>query len=246
MKSVVAISDIHGRLAALELLIADSIKGNFSDYQLVFLGDYIGYGEDSIKTLLKIKELKERTGAVVLRGNWEEMLLYAFGPNSNEKTDCAMEFYRSGSKNVLQELKRNRFLCSTVLEFIRSMPLYHVCGNVLYAHSGVDFSLWQPGMSAQDFAEANDMSSLIWNQNFWELIMRPGVETPVDVVVGHLPVQVLYGTSQGDSFPGPFLYKNVLGIDCGASRKTGYLGAVCITDSVHDAQWNYVPVSNQK
>lgn len=246
MRKVVAVSDIHGRLSALERLIADSIKGNYSDYQLVFLGDYIGYGEDSIKTLLKIKEFKERTGAVVLRGNWEEMLLQAFGPNGNEKTDCVMEFYRSGSKDVLQELKKNRFLCSMVLEFIRTMPLYHTCGNVLYAHSGVDFSVWEPGMSARDFGEAQDMNSLIWNQNFWEVIRSPGREIPVDVVVGHLPVQVLHGSKQEDGFPGPFLFKRALGIDCGASRKSGYLGAVCITDSVQDAQWNYVPVSNQK
>ncbi|MDR3566360.1 MAG: metallophosphoesterase [Negativicutes bacterium] len=244
MKRVVAIADIHGRLGALELLIRDSLKGNFHDYQLVFLGDYIGYGKDSIRTLLKVKEFKERTGAIVLRGNWEEMLLQAFGPNSNEKTDCVMEFYRSGSKDVLQELKKNRFLCSTVLDFIRSMPLFYVGGTVLYAHSGVDLSLWEPGMSAQEFGAANDLNSLIWNQNFWDVVRQPGKELPIDVVVGHLPVQILHGIKQEDPFPGPFLYKRALGIDCGASRKAGYLGAVCITDSVQDAQWNYVPVSN--
>ena len=56
---IYAISDIHGCYSDLAKLIAGL---DIDDNRIVFLGDYIDYGPDSLKVLLTIFEIQKQHG----------------------------------------------------------------------------------------------------------------------------------------------------------------------------------------
>ena len=76
MKRTLVISDIHGELTLFEELLQTAGYNPDKD-QLILLGDYIDRGPDSKRVLEKVMELKHE-GAVVLKGNHEDMMVRAF------------------------------------------------------------------------------------------------------------------------------------------------------------------------
>ncbi len=69
-----AIGDIHGEVTLLRRLLAQlPLRDKDS---LVFLGDYVDRGEDSLATIFALRELKRRHPATIfLRGNHEDAWL---------------------------------------------------------------------------------------------------------------------------------------------------------------------------
>jgi serine/threonine protein phosphatase 1 len=61
----VAIGDLHGEVTLLHRLVAQLPKG----VQLIFLGDYLDRGEDSLATLKALTELARDRACIFLRGN---------------------------------------------------------------------------------------------------------------------------------------------------------------------------------
>jgi len=70
---ILAIGDIHGCLAALELLAEE--VGFSAEDTVVTLGDYVDRGPDSKGVLDFLMELEERCELVSLRGNHEVMMV---------------------------------------------------------------------------------------------------------------------------------------------------------------------------
>ena len=75
MKRILAISDIHGELELFDSLL-EKLNYDADEDQLILLGDYVDRGRDSKGVLNRVSELK-RNGAIVLRGNHDEMMLNA-------------------------------------------------------------------------------------------------------------------------------------------------------------------------
>lgn len=72
---VIAIGDVHGCIHALDAVV-DAIAPTSAD-TLVFLGDLIDHGRESRETLERIIELESQCQVVLIRGNHEEMMLWA-------------------------------------------------------------------------------------------------------------------------------------------------------------------------
>ncbi|MNJ90080.1 Serine/threonine-protein phosphatase 1 [compost metagenome] len=72
MNQLFVIGDVHGKLDMLNKLLT---CWNSSTQKLVFVGDYIDRGPDSLGVVLKVKELTEKYGAIALGGNHERMFL---------------------------------------------------------------------------------------------------------------------------------------------------------------------------
>lgn len=73
---IYAISDIHGCIDALKKKMDQVDLGG--DNRIIFLGDYIDYGNSSCQVLQYIRELQEQNGeekVIVLKGNHEQMFL---------------------------------------------------------------------------------------------------------------------------------------------------------------------------
>lgn len=139
---VYAMSDIHGCLqefeAALELV---DLTG---ENKLILLGDYVHSGADSYGVLDKIMKLQRKYGTekvVALMGNHEEMVLEGRAP--------IQEDWGNGLYDSNEDDER-------YLMFIQDLPLYHVEGNTIFVHAGIDEDAgenWEWESSDRDFLE---------------------------------------------------------------------------------------------
>jgi serine/threonine protein phosphatase 1 len=108
-----AIGDVHGEVTLLRrLLLALPLRDNDC---LVFIGDYLDFGEDSAATLTLLQELATTQRCVFLRGNHEDAWLEQFdgvsfsGPGAISGSRKAWQDFRgSPSPEVGHWLARTR------------------------------------------------------------------------------------------------------------------------------------------
>jgi len=72
VEKVFVVGDIHGGMELLEKILQ---YWNDKEEQLVFLGDFVDRGPDSLKVIQKVMELTEEYGAIALCGNHEQLFL---------------------------------------------------------------------------------------------------------------------------------------------------------------------------
>lgn len=117
---IYAISDIHGDIDAFDYALS-LIDLSQPDVKLILLGDYIHGGRDSYGVLDKIMQLEETYGkdkVVALQGNHEEFAVYGTWPISEEGRDDERD--------------------GVYLDWMGNLPLYHVEGNTIFVHAGID------------------------------------------------------------------------------------------------------------
>lgn len=145
--STFAISDIHGRLTELELLLS-LIECNKTD-EVVFLGDYIDRGPSSkqvIDKLIHIKESMPRSR--FLKGNHEDMALF-----SRKDTDAHMFWLKYGGDKTLESY--NGEIPDSHWDFIERLDLYYETNDSIFVHAGLSNEL--------DLKD-QDEETLIWNR----------------------------------------------------------------------------------
>ena len=122
---IYAMSDIHGYLQEFETALSKvDLSG---DNILVLLGDYI-HGPNSYKVLDKIISLQGQYGndkVIALIGNHEEMAIdgsWPIGQNKfiNHTDPC------------------DQHKDSEYLRWMAKLPYYHVVGNTILVHAGID------------------------------------------------------------------------------------------------------------
>lgn len=109
MNRILAISDIHGHLDAMQALL------RYAEYEpnvdeLYFVGDYIDKGPNSIGTLQAVKEYVDN-GAYALMGNHE--------------------------KHAKQCLENGDQTWNTWTSFLNSLPLFIYRSPFLFVHAGI-------------------------------------------------------------------------------------------------------------
>jgi len=115
--NVYAMSDIHGCIDAFEYAL--SLVDLSDDNKLILLGDYV-HGPNSYSVLDKIMKLQQQYGSekvIALMGNHEAMVL-------------------NGEWTIARDSdtdKDDKYLC-----WMRNLPLYHIEGNVIFVHAGID------------------------------------------------------------------------------------------------------------
>lgn len=130
---IYAMSDIHGCLE--EFNSALSLVDLSGDKRLILLGDYI-HGPDSYGVLDRIMGLQRKYGSekvTALMGNHEEMAL-------------------SGEWPITRYAGRGK--PDAYLRWMEELPLYHVEGNTIFVHAGIDEEaedLWEIGTGPDDF-----------------------------------------------------------------------------------------------
>jgi len=85
MDKVFAIGDIHGSYQLLDKVLD---YWNPNEELLIFLGDYIDRGKDSLQVLRKVIELSKEYKVITLSGNHEQIFL-----NWLKKPKVMSEFY---------------------------------------------------------------------------------------------------------------------------------------------------------
>ncbi len=81
-----AIGDVHGEKAKLDELlrhIRDDATRQAREHTIVFVGDLIDRGADSRAIIATAMRLNAEEGAIVIRGNHEELMLHAYDHNES-------------------------------------------------------------------------------------------------------------------------------------------------------------------
>lgn len=202
MKRILAISDIHGELELFNELL-EKVKYDAGEDQLVLLGDYVDRGPDSKGVLERVVELK-RQGAIVLRGNHDQMMLEA----AKGETGAAVNWLRNGALSTLQsydasikgmELPEMELFWEHV-EFLKETAFYYETDGYIFVHAGV-----QPGVPLQE----TDPYLLMWIRDEF----HRGYSGEKKVVFGHTPTFKLRETDDCSVYFGD---NRIIGIDGGA------------------------------
>ncbi|MFA5821013.1 MAG: metallophosphoesterase, partial [Candidatus Gracilibacteria bacterium] len=149
---VVTIGDLHGDLTAFnESLLKKGLTDKSGKWiggnkKLVQTGDIFDRGEESVQIVKRIQELRKQGADIeVLIGNHEDMLLRGIMGNkemmniwlaNNPGTELMDIFQKSGSKGILEHLKKNG-----ALDLIKEMKLVQQVDDVLYVHAEISRDL---------------------------------------------------------------------------------------------------------
>jgi len=169
-----AIGDLHGEVTLLRRLLA-TLQPQPTD-TLIFLGDYVDRGEDSVATVEEIAALRTRTQVVGLRGNHDAAWLDVFTGNGYRQRPAIpgaraiWDQYRG-----LPPITIGRFLATTTLAYEDEYAYYSHAG----AHPGLPF--WE-----------TPVEELLWGPpGFWRDRDDQGrrVDWGKPVICGHYEVE---------------------------------------------------------
>ena len=233
-RRVVAISDIHGNATLLQRLL-DRLQLTDEDL-LIFVGDYINRGRESIETLKIVMDLSRRENVVVLKGNMDRLIDWYFWRGEPREVTDHFVFYRSMGWGVIfddwaerlhlplpdadnfAEFRRifgERFAAEA--EFIRNLPFGLETEDHLFVHAGV--------APTEDWRESTEQQNLK-NDPF---LMHGENRTGKTIVVGHTPVWNSPASANTNN-PIFFAERKVIGIDGGAGVKDfSQLNALILT-----------------
>src|SRR4051812_35011716 len=167
---VYAIGDIHGRLDLLDRLLAmidadDEARGP-AHTELIFLGDLLDRGPDSVGVVERLMALREKRPVRFLLGNHEEVFLRAVagdlralrflvrigGRETLLSYGISAEQYRDVDYDELLVLLQER-VPPTHVAFLSSFENWIEIGDYLFVHAGL-----RPGVAVED----QKTSDLCW------------------------------------------------------------------------------------
>jgi serine/threonine protein phosphatase 1 len=203
-----AVGDIHGELEKLDGLIA-SLPLEVGD-RLVFLGDYVDRGPDSVGVVERLLELSQQHDCVFLLGNHESMFLDflgwrapeyfggdAFLSNGGDRTLASYGYFDS------PEPTPAKFALPPDHErFYRGLKLAHAEGDYVFVHAGLGRKALSGG-DAHWALRVSKPEDLLWNRSTGDLPHNLGVT----LVYGHTP-QADFGVRWNEPFS--------IGVDTGA------------------------------
>ncbi len=249
MDKVFAIGDIHGSYELLESLLQ---FWNHEEEQLVFLGDYIDRGPDSLKVLQKIIQLTKTFGAITLCGNHEQLFL-----NWLEKPEEISEFYfnpkvggaatiqsfysepsfnqlidRYSIKEMTETIQRNN---EEIIQFLKNLRRFYHWDPYLFVHAGIDATV-------KNFRDTKK-DDFFWIRE--EFYSTPHLAKEI-VVFGHTPTVLINKDKSSKVWISPCRKK--IGIDGGgAIYERGRLHGVVFTKgskeiTIHSVRINEKPI----
>ena len=217
-KRILAVGDVHGMYDKL-ISLMEQVRFNPDEDLLVFLGDYIDRGPQSLTCLDYIMELNKQypEQVICLKGNHEAMCCnyYRYEGHSQSYMMDGDDFQSiliwldnggTDTHKQFKKLRKSEFLKR--LRWMRMLSNHYKVDDFYFCHAGVE-----PNIPLEKQREKD----LLWIRS-WFIKMYDGKET---IVVGHTPVQQL------DREPVPqFLENNIILCDTGSFMDGGKLSCV--------------------
>ena len=201
-----AIGDIHGRDDLLETMHQRITWHRDQHYPgqpatLVYVGDYIDRGPDSLAVIDRVMAGLAGFGTVALRGNHEDFLLRCL--ETDEEQDWAIWFANGGENSLTSFGLNSRLggyraqelaeaLGEARIGWLRELKLYHLIDGYLFVHAGI-----APGVALAE----QDPQDLMWIRYRF---LDSNADHGFRVVHGHTPMDA------------PEVRHNRIGIDTGA------------------------------
>ena len=192
MQKIFVVGDIHGCFDKLCALM-DKIPINFTQDQLIFIGDYIDRGSSSLEVVEYLIDLKKRWPATIfLKGNHEDMLekyldgsdRFTYLLNGGQRT---LDAYLNCPNNPGEYP-----VPPAHLEFFKSLHRYYQTDDYIFVHAG---------LRKKVTLESQKTIDLFWIRD--EFIYSE-FDFGKRVIFGHTP------------FKEPLVHTNKIGIDTGA------------------------------
>lgn len=226
MKRILAISDIHGEIDLFEQLL-EKVQYNPMNDQLILLGDYVDRGPNAKAVLTKVISLQGE-GAIVLKGNHEDMMIKALTTdderawkhwavrNGGDYTLRSYGFKDTAFSINDEQAFKKPFLhdetMATHVNFLQSLHPLIEYKDYIFVHAGID---------PQQAIEKTDPYQLMWiRQAFHDHYQ--GEQT---IIFGHTPTPNLH--DEQDNFTIYYGENNIIGIDGGAVYG-GQLNCLCL------------------
>ncbi|QUH22223.1 metallophosphoesterase [Alkaliphilus sp. B6464] len=213
-KRILTMSNIHGHLDEM-LALLKQVNYNPESDKLFILGDMIDYGPKSVEVIDTIMSLRDY-GAIILRGDREQMYISAFThTDENKRNKYEEKLY--GTRNNLVDFYLDRpDIRDKHLDFFKSLhPIYHY-GDYVFSHAGIDIG-----------NEDNSYGYSLWDRDFYKRTEEVKDSNKM-YIFGHVPVIFMDGHKK----PEVYLRDNMIGVDFGAVAKTGYLGLVELSPKI--------------
>lgn len=223
----IAISDIHGCIAELDLLLQ---KTKAQPFEMIFLGDYVDTGPNSIDVLDRVREWCSQ-GAIALLGNHDDQflrwlegkeLIYFYGKTGGIATiNSFLErlgldrvaypelLHDEKKENDIRKMIQDQF--QSQISFLQSCPLFKQDSNLIFVHAGINP---KKGLEKTTKTEFNHLRD--------EFIYE--YKNQETVIFGHTPTRRIH--KKNDIYFGP---NRVIGIDGGCAFG-GQLNALIIND----------------
>ena len=181
-----AIGDVHGELTLLRHLLSQlSLQ---PEDRLIFLGDYLDRGEDSVATVLFLAELGATRPCIFLRGNHDEEWLEWW--NGETFTRCPAI---PGARSVWE--RQHGLIPHAVGVFLAQTRYTYENGYAYYAHAGA-----QPGVPF----DQTPREVYVWGCH--DFLTNPASRWGKPVVFGHYEL------------PAPLVTDALIGLDTAAYR----------------------------
>ena len=208
---VLAVGDIHGYYDKLVSLMR-KVRFVPNKDLLVFLGDYIDRGPDSVKCLDYVMRLQQRFSdcVIALKGNHEALAI-----DSLLNGIYGYTWIRNGGFNTSKRFMAmsDREL-KTRLDWMRKLPACYRYGDFFFCHAGI-----QPYIPLGKQREKD----LLWIRHSFFELYDGGMGT---IVVGHTPVQKLFCEYGEEVVEPQFLENNIIMCDTGSFLDNGKISCV--------------------
>jgi len=231
MNRVFAVGDIHGCFYTL-LDLMNKLPLESGD-KLIFIGDYIDRGPHSKQVVDYVKSLTDAGQAIALMGNHEKMCIDTYTGSGywgqswmNNGGGLTIDSYdtRSEAERVSPPMfdadardewhKNLPRVSKEHVEWMESLPLYHIDGDYMFVHAGID-----PEVELE--YQIDD--DLLWIRGKF---INYGMQLPKRIVFGHTPFEKVQFLS------------NKIGIDTGCCYGNK-LTAICIdSGTIYTADHN--------
>lgn len=190
---LIAIGDIHGEIDKLNSLL-DRLKLTKSD-KVVFLGDYIDFGNNSKEGIERLIKLQDETNCIFLMGNHEDALLRLL---DNKSDDNIMNWLDMGGYTTFENYGGIDMIPKSHLNFLKNLKLYYKTDKYFFVHGGV-----RPDKPLEE-QEKEDILWIRDNFIFEKHMLKQ------KVVFGHTP------------FETPYIDDDKIGINTGCGLDKNY------------------------
>ena len=225
------IGDIHGMYKLLFDLanqIKDDAKNTSGLHKIIFLGDYVDRGPDSVGVVDFVKgPFFKKLGfdVVALMGNHEEMMLAYCNVKGFYNGEVWLP--NGGTATVNSYGGSVHDIYYDHLEWMRKLPLFHVDKKFFFVHAGVN------PMKGIHEQRRND---LLWIRQPW--LSYRGDFWGLKVVHGHTPTTFLNRSTDPD------VQNNSVAIDTGSSH-SGVLTAMKIPDTNNPDDFSFIQAKDK-
>lgn len=227
MEKVFVIADIHGHYSQLEKLLT---QWRPEEEQLIFLGDYIDRGQESLAVLQKVKSLTEQ-GAIALTGNHEQLFLrwladveytHYLGNNIGGTATITSFQQPEWTANTPEETAQNITQhYPELVQWMKALPLFYRWDQYFFVHGGID--------PEKEDAAQTEPRDLIWIRDKFHHTPHVAKET---VIFGHTPTPYLNEDGTGKLWISPCGKK--IGLDGGVIMQGGQLNGIVLTQGTNE------------